>query len=287
MNKKPLQIISLGAGVQSTALMIMAERGEITPKPDFAIFSDTQAELPETYEHIEKLKKMVSFPIHTITAGNIEEDFLKAVKMDDHRSLVGRTSTPPFHTKYNGGKGLLFRQCTRDYKIHPIQATIKNMLGYKKGQKMPKDVIQAVIWMGISYDEIQRMKDARVHWIKHTFPLIDRKITRQQCLEYYDKLKLERPVKSSCYFCPYKSNAQWKHHKENQPELLKKLVAFDEKIRDGLNTKKSIGRDGKPIKEAKIYVHGSCKPLKEVDFDKKSNQGKFSFMDECEGMCGV
>ena len=57
MNKKPLQIISLGAGVQSTALMIMAERGEITPKPDFAIFSDTQAELPETYEHIEKLKK--------------------------------------------------------------------------------------------------------------------------------------------------------------------------------------------------------------------------------------
>ena len=37
MNKKPLQIISLGAGVQSTALMIMAERGEITPKPDFAI----------------------------------------------------------------------------------------------------------------------------------------------------------------------------------------------------------------------------------------------------------
>lgn len=133
---------------------------------------------------------------------------------------------------------------------------------------MPKDVIQAVIWMGISYDEIQRMKDARVHWIKHTFPLIDRKITRQQCLEYYDKLKLERPVKSSCYFCPYKSNAQWKHHKENQPELWKKLVAFDEKIRDGLNTKKSIGRDGKPIKEAKIYVHGSCKPLKEVDFDK-------------------
>ena len=42
---KPLQIISLGAGVQSTALMIMAERGEITPKPDFAIFSDTQTEL--------------------------------------------------------------------------------------------------------------------------------------------------------------------------------------------------------------------------------------------------
>jgi hypothetical protein len=48
-----------------------------------------------------------------------------------------------------------------------------------------------------------------------------------------------------------------------------------------------VGRDGKPIKEAKIYVHGSCKPLKDVDFDKKSDQGKFSFMDECEGMCGV
>ena len=64
-------------------------------------------------------------------------------------------------------------------------------------------------------------------------------------------------------------------------------MKFDEAIRHGLNTTRSVGRDGKPIKEAEIYVHGSCKPLKDIDFDKKSNQQKFSFMDECEGMCGV
>ncbi len=37
-------IISLGAGVQSSAMALMAAKGEITPMPDAAIFADTQSE---------------------------------------------------------------------------------------------------------------------------------------------------------------------------------------------------------------------------------------------------
>jgi hypothetical protein len=36
-----LRVLSLGAGVQSTTLALMAAHGEIGPMPDCAIFADT------------------------------------------------------------------------------------------------------------------------------------------------------------------------------------------------------------------------------------------------------
>jgi hypothetical protein len=39
-----LRVISLGAGVQSTTMALMATHGEITLMPDCAIFADTHAE---------------------------------------------------------------------------------------------------------------------------------------------------------------------------------------------------------------------------------------------------
>jgi hypothetical protein len=39
-----LTVISLGAGVQSTAMTVMAADGELSPKPDRAIFADTGGE---------------------------------------------------------------------------------------------------------------------------------------------------------------------------------------------------------------------------------------------------
>ena len=39
-----LNLISLGAGVQSSVMALMAARGELEPKVDGAIFADTGAE---------------------------------------------------------------------------------------------------------------------------------------------------------------------------------------------------------------------------------------------------
>jgi len=38
-----------------------------------------------------------------------------------------------------------------------------------------------------------------------------------------------------------------------------------------------------------IYLHRSCKPLDEVDFDNEEDKGQlgFDFQSECEGMCGI
>ena len=50
-----MKILSLGAGVQSSTLALMAEHGEIE-KPDCAIFADTQSEPEEVMEWLGYLE---------------------------------------------------------------------------------------------------------------------------------------------------------------------------------------------------------------------------------------
>jgi 3'-phosphoadenosine 5'-phosphosulfate sulfotransferase (PAPS reductase)/FAD synthetase len=52
-----MKVISLGAGVQSTALALMAANGEIGPMPDCAIFADTGWEPEAVYSHLARLRE--------------------------------------------------------------------------------------------------------------------------------------------------------------------------------------------------------------------------------------
>ena len=75
---KPLVVLSLGAGTQSTVMALMAEQGyNGMPKPDLAIFADTGWEPPSVYEHLEWLKGQLSYEVITVSAGNIKEDLLR------------------------------------------------------------------------------------------------------------------------------------------------------------------------------------------------------------------
>ena len=66
-----LRVISLGAGVQSSVMALLAARGEIGPMPDAAIFADTQWEPAAVYEHLGWLESQLPFPVYRVTAGNI------------------------------------------------------------------------------------------------------------------------------------------------------------------------------------------------------------------------
>ena len=65
-----LRILSLGAGVQSTTLALMAAKGEIDPV-DCAIFSDTQSEPKAVYEHLERLRSTLPFPVHIVSKSEV------------------------------------------------------------------------------------------------------------------------------------------------------------------------------------------------------------------------
>jgi len=117
-----LRILSLGAGVQSSTLALMIEKGEI-PMVDAGIFADTQAESKETMEFLNWLKSKLSYPVYIISKGNLTEHLLN-------------TDFPiaPFYSldTLTGKKGLMMRQCTNDYKISIITQKVRQLLGLKK-----------------------------------------------------------------------------------------------------------------------------------------------------------
>ena len=86
--RKNLQVLSLGAGVQSTVMALMADQGyEGFQKPDFAIFADTGWEPKAVYEHLAWLEKQLSFPVIRVTSGNIREDILRGVNPEGRRFI--------------------------------------------------------------------------------------------------------------------------------------------------------------------------------------------------------
>ena len=72
-----MRILSLGAGVQSTTLLLMAHYGDIAPF-DHVIFADTGWEREATYENLRRLVLECGddVPIHVESAGNLRADSL-------------------------------------------------------------------------------------------------------------------------------------------------------------------------------------------------------------------
>ena len=184
-----LTVISLGAGVQSSTMALMANDGLIDPMPTCAIFADTQNEPKYIYEYLEYLKGILKFPVYTVTKGNIKEDMLKP-------------TTAPFYTLKNGKKGMVMRQCTNDYKIQVIRKKIRDLLGLKRYQHVKKDMFVEQ-WIGISTDEIARKKPARDKFITNRWPLLEETMNRQDCIDWMKEHGYKMPEKSACNMCPF------------------------------------------------------------------------------------
>jgi 3'-phosphoadenosine 5'-phosphosulfate sulfotransferase (PAPS reductase)/FAD synthetase len=156
--KKTLVVISLGAGVQSSTMALMAANGEL-PKPDCAIFADTGYEPKAVYRYLEFLKKVLPYPVYIVKFGNIRDDMIAARGTTDF-------VVAPFFTQetITGKKGMIMRQCTNQYKIQPIKKKIRELCNVGFNKRFPKDKYVEQ-WIGISKDEIQRMKPARDPYI--------------------------------------------------------------------------------------------------------------------------
>jgi len=272
-----LHIISLGAGVQSSTVALMAAHGEITPMPECAIFADTHAEPQHIYDYLDYLDELLPFPIIKVSGGDMRQMIVDSC--GDNKGNA-RLATAPFFVKTEKAKeGRVRRQCTREFKVTPIERKLRELVGLKKGERAPRGEILAQQWIGISMDEITRMKDARIKWAKHRWPLIELKMTRLHCLKWMKEHGYKQPAKSACTFCPYRSDKDWFKMKNEDPVSFADAVAIDNHIRAGASGMKE-GNE--------LYIHRSLKPLEEVDLQHLSNTAQFDmFEEECDGMCGV
>jgi hypothetical protein len=267
--------ISLGAGVQSSTLALIAAAGEVTPMPAGAIFADTQAEPQSVYQWLDWLETRLPFPVHRVTAGNLTQSVLTE-RTSKKGGRYFKTAIP-FHTlSANGDAGRIpHRTCTVDYKIKPIMREIRKLARIKRGQ----NTVGVVQWIGISWDEMMRMKPSRDPWAQCRWPLIELRMTRLMCLDWMRERGFPEPPRSACVYCPFRSNLEWRHLQRNDPDGFAAAVAFDNKARE---IRRNTSMD------SKCFVHRSLQPLDQVDLRNDTDRGQLTLWDdECTGMCGV
>jgi hypothetical protein len=264
-----IEVLNLGAGVQSTTVLLMSLAGELPPL-DYVLFADTGWEPRAVYLHLEWLETLTK--IHVLSAGNIRDDHT-----NPQTKRQGLRSTIPFYVDTGGEReGRTFRKCTSEYKIVPCNKFIRReVLGLKKGQRAP---VPPTVrrWYGISSDEAQRCRTSPEKWATNYYPLVEMRRSRQWCLNWLRENGYEEPQRSACLGCPFHSNAEWRNLSIIDPKGFADAVDFDEVCRDH------------SALSGRAYLHRSLKPLGEIDFRNDVDRGQqLLWQDECSGMCGV
>lgn len=265
------KFLSLGAGVQSSVVLLMSDKGEL-PRLDAAIFADTGWERQETYEHLEWLKTESSIPVHVVSRGNLRDTEITA-KLRGRKSEGDQFVSMPLRVLHaDGSDGMVKRQCTNQYKIQAIRESARSLAGWNPRGPAPNRE-QVELWFGISFDEVSRMHDSDVQWAVHAHPLCDLRKTRAWCHDWADKHYRGRKFpRSACIGCPYRGNAEWRDMKQNSPSEWKDAIEFDRAIRSS-------------ISDGEAFLHRDCRPLETVNLDE--DQGEL--WNECcdGGVCGV
>lgn len=253
--------MSLGGGVQSGTMAEMIAEGELD-KPDAVIFADTGNEPQYVYEYVDYLTKrlaVVGVPVYTVSGGNLIQTL---------KSGEGRFAAIPAYTlSLDGKRGTLRRQCTREYKITPIEKQVRALLvekGYAQRGKggrvrVPYTKVAVEAWLGISMDEVARMKPSRTSWITNRWPLIEKRMSRQDCLRWLEKKGLPIPKKSSCLICPFHSADYWREMRAEQPDDWASVVDFDNSLRDKRSSR------FKSTAKGTLYLYNKMIPLQDID----------------------
>lgn len=255
-----MRILSLGAGVQSSAILLMAAKREIEPI-DAAIFADTQWEPKAVYDWLPYLAdraEMAGIPLYQVSAGSLRAD-----------ALAGHTPAwmPLFSRDEKGKKQQLKRQCTRNYKIRPIRRQVRALGGG------PRNRVDQLV--GISLDEYQRIHTSDVKYIRNVYPLIDMRLTRQDAKAWLAADGAPEPARSTCVGCPFRTNAEWR---SLTPAEWDDATDFDERIR--------LVRDR--TRRQEVFLHREAVPLAEADLRTEEDRGQMAMdFDGCGVLCAT
>ena len=234
-----IRTFSYGGGVQSTAALVLAAQGKIDYKIFLFANVGADSENPDTLRYIEEIAKP-----YAVEQGIELVELSLDISIHEHVVSDRRSIVIPVRMS-NGAPGN--RQCTDRWKR-------KQIARWQRQHGATKDD-PSVCGLGISMDEIQRMRtDSNIPTQTLEYPLIDLRLTRQDCRNIIADAGLLVPPKSACWFCPFQKHSQWLEMRRNKPELFERAVALEKRI----NEKRDVL--GKDV----VYLHPSLFPLDEA-----------------------
>lgn len=229
-----LNIISYGGGVQSTAMLVLACRGELGYPVTDALF----ANVGDDSEHPDTLTFVRDHAIPYGAAHGVTVHELPRIKRDGSVETLwqrltkeGSRSLPIPVRMSNGAPGT--RSCTADFKINVIGRWLK-----KHGASADNP---ATVCIGISTDEIIRVSNKKSHPYENpVYPLIELDLDRSRCIRIIRESGLPVPPKSSCFFCPFHRPGTWSDMRRDRPDLFNKSVELERLLNDRRVT---LGKD--------------------------------------------
>lgn len=268
MRKPDLVVCNFGGGLQTMCMGDMVIAGEL-PKPDAFIFADTGDEPAYVYKQVSDLRERlnaVGIPLIIVSNGNMHNDLYNGGRFAamplftrQTKEITGFGKTAVFHTK-----GKLKRQCTDNYKIEPIDKEIRIMLlemGLAKQTKsgairVSKNVL-VESWIGYTIDEVERIKPSPNGWQKFRYPLIEKRMYRHDCENWYISRGLPVPLSSACRKCPLIGDKRAIEMRINDPMGHENRLQFDDDLRNG-NLRIAATAKGE------LFLHDSLIPLRNV-----------------------
>jgi len=259
-------VISLGWGVQSFGLAAMSALG-VLPPVDAAIHADTGHERAETYAFAAKWTPWLEEREVRVVTVHPDERYREPFGVKPLPTSLPQMMIPVYLQFADAPGGMIPRQCTGHWKIRPIRRWLQKN---RNGQPVEQ-------WLGITLDEVTRMKRSDVKYIINAYPFIEelgRPWTRGMVIKWLAENDLEIPVRSACVFCPYHSRQDWR----------------DIQIADNGDWEKALEVD-RAIKHRRegylCYLTSERKPLDECDFRSQEEHGQMTLWEseECSGMC--
>ena len=208
VEKKVRHICGISGGKDSSAMALFMR--DKLPDMEY-FFCDTGAELPETYDFLDKLEIVLGKKIER----------LNARKGFDHWFEVYRGTLPSPQMRW----------CTTKMKIEPIEQWV--------------GTDEVISYIAIRADEAGRKGYVSSKKnIQARFPFIENDIDHAGVMRILAESGIGLPeyyewrTRSGCYFCFFQRKAEWVGLSERHPDLWEKAVAIEQKIM------KDAGADG-------------------------------------------
>ena len=199
MSEQVRHVLGISGGKDSAALAVyMRDR---VPEMEY-FFCDTDKELKETYEYLNKLEAYLGKPIARLNDGRGFDHWLKV------------------YGNYLPSSRM--RWCTRMMKIKPFEEFVGDD--------------PAVSYIGIRADEVRDGYISSKPNITPMFPFRDEGIVKADVVRILDNAGLGMPeyyewrTRSGCYFCFFQRKAEWVGLKERHPELYERAKEYEKMV---------------------------------------------------------
>ena len=226
-------ILSFGGGRQTVALLLKMRKLFSNNPTAYVVFADTGGEHQETYDYMD------NYIVPFCKANNI--NFVRV------HNKYGKTLYDYCWDK-KIVPSIKFRECTSKFKIAPIRKFLRQEL--KVDRKHPCNM-----YIGISYDEADRMNPSNVKYAKSVYPFVDgyrnyceSGLTLDDCVNIVIAEGFPAVPKSGCYFCPFAKTMDLL-----DPRYHNKTIALEENNSRYPEIKlRGMGKNVKTVKELGI-----------------------------------